>query len=276
VTSLCVTADDFGLRAENDDVILGLQDHLDAVSIAVHADATLERVRELRVATGLHLVLVGERPLVPRALEPILDGEGRLPVSWPWLFAALARRPSLAAALRSEIAAQLDRFLALGLSLDFVNSHQHTHLFPLVWRELRRELTARKLAPPIRVTAGANAKELALVAAQRAAFALYGAPPGRRTIAHGLAWSGHADDHHVAATIATIARSPDAGLAELIFHPGGNGAAAPRHARWRYHWREEAALLAAGVVDRCAERWSLARARPDHTARSSPVPYSSA
>jgi predicted glycoside hydrolase/deacetylase ChbG (UPF0249 family) len=274
VTSLCVTADDFGLRAENDDVIVALQDRLDAVSIAVHADATLARVRELRVATGLHLVLVGERPLVPRALEPILDGEGRLPISWPWLFAALARRPSLA--IRTEIAAQIDRFLSLGLSLDFVNSHQHTHLFPLVWRELRRELAARKLSPPIRVTAGGNAKELALVAAQRAAFALYGAPPGGRTVAHGLAWSGRADLYRVAATLESIARSSGAWPAELIFHPGGTGAAAPRHARWQYRWREEASLLASGAVDRCAERWSLARARPDHTARSSPVPYSSA
>lgn len=269
VKAVCVTADDFGLRAENDKVIvdLAMAGRLDAVSVAVHEDATLERVTELRghVATGLHLVLVGERPLRPDALRPLLDPDGRLPRAWPALLAALVRRPDLTEAIGVELRAQLDRFDALGLPLGFVNGHQHTHLFPPVWRVLRAELAARGISPAVRLATGSHPKELAMVAAQTIAFAASGSPEGAPPlVAYGLAWSGHADKAGVDGTMSTIAAHPPArGLAEIVLHPGGDArGAAPRHAQWHYRWIEEAALIASGTIDAAARRYGLVRARP--------------
>ncbi|MDQ3035941.1 MAG: ChbG/HpnK family deacetylase, partial [Myxococcota bacterium] len=191
MSRVCVTADDFGLRAENDRVIVDLARarRLDAVAVMVHADAALEHVAALRahVTTGLHLVLIGERPLRPEPLRALLDRDGRLPAAWPALFAAIVRRPSMLEAIRLEVGAQLDRFASLGLTLGFVNAHQHAHLFPAVWPLVRAELAARSLAPAVRVAAGMRPKELALVAAQRVAFATSGPPEGSTLVAHGLA-----------------------------------------------------------------------------------------
>jgi len=269
VTRVCITADDFGLRPENDEVIVDLAraGRLDAVAVMVHEDASLDTVTRLdgHAAIGLHLVLVGERPLRPDALRPLLDHEGRLPRAWSWLFGAIARQPSLAEALRLEVGAQLDRFASLGLPLGFVNAHQHAHLFPLVWRIVRGELAARSLEPAIRVARGWHPKDLAIVGAQRLAFAIAGMPTcSTPLVAHGLAWSGHASRERVGATLAAIsARPPPGGLAEIVLHPGAKAqGAAARHAQWRYRWADEADLLAMGTLDRLCAEHGLVRAAP--------------
>jgi chitin disaccharide deacetylase len=140
---LRITADDYGLCPGVNAGIeeLAAQGAISAVSVMVHDQAKLEtahRLGHLPVRTGLHLVFVEERPLsAPSELSGLLTRSGTLPRTYRDLFARLVLRPWLAQALASEARRQMERFAALGLRLDFINSHQHTHMFPTVWHALR-------------------------------------------------------------------------------------------------------------------------------------------
>src|SRR5437763_3269844 len=83
-----------------------------------------------RAALGLHVTLTAPfRPLTT-AFKPTRDG-AFLPLDQMFLRGALRmlrRRP-----LQNEIAAQLDAFVgAFGRTPDFIDGHQHVHLFPQV------------------------------------------------------------------------------------------------------------------------------------------------
>ncbi len=269
-TSVCITADDYGLRAENDRAIVALAGAglVDAVSVMTHAEASLEGVRALAssdVATGLHLVLVGERPLDRRATQSWVDGRGYLPGSWAALAAKIAAGRVAASDLRAEIRAQLDRYLSLGLALDFVNAHQHVHLFPRVWDVVRDELADRapvfvRGGPPLSLR---PEKDALIAAAARVAFRR--TPPRPLLVPFGLARSGHQTIASVRRALAEVREAAlrDADLAELVFHPGGDARdAAPRHARWGYAWSDEADLLRSGAVDRAIATAGFRRRAP--------------
>jgi predicted glycoside hydrolase/deacetylase ChbG (UPF0249 family) len=83
-----------------------------------------------RVAIGLHLTLTGPlKPLTP-AYTPLSDG-AFLPLATT-LRLAMQQRLDMSA-LSSEIRAQFEAFAAaFGRPPDFVDGHQHVHLFPQV------------------------------------------------------------------------------------------------------------------------------------------------
>lgn len=121
VPQLCITADDYGIGRGVNAAIeqLAAMGRLQAVSVMVHEGAeldTLDTLRATGAALGIHLVF-DERPGgYKRAL-------GRIAV------------PGAMAKLAAELEAQIERYLALGLSLDFVNSHEHVHVIPRVWKQ---------------------------------------------------------------------------------------------------------------------------------------------
>ena len=83
-----------------------------------------------RVAIGLHLTLTGPlKPLTP-AYAPLVDG-AFLPLTTT-LRLAVQQRLDMAA-LAAELRAQFEAFAkAFGRPPDFVDGHQHVHLFPQV------------------------------------------------------------------------------------------------------------------------------------------------
>lgn len=137
---LAIGVDDFGLHEGVNRAVAGLADanRLNAVGCMVGAPAwaaghlLLRRLDRRQVDVGLHLDLT-QFPL--RAAGPM-----RL----PWLIARAYLGALPAAALRGEIAAQLDAFeTALGRSPDFVDGHQHVHQLPRVREALLDVLHAR-------------------------------------------------------------------------------------------------------------------------------------
>ncbi len=113
-----------------------------APSFAAEASSLAALAAEGRAAIGLHVTLSGPfRPLT--AFRPLIEG------AFPPL-AAMARLAFLRRldrmALAAEIDAQLDAFrAAFGRAPDFVDGHQHVHLFPQIRDEL---LAAVKRAAP--------------------------------------------------------------------------------------------------------------------------------
>lgn len=95
------------------------------------AVAIARRLPSLRV--GLHLVLVEDRPVLPRAAIPdLVDGDGLFRRDLVRAGAAMFCLPSVRRQLAAEITAQFEAYRATGLPLDHVDAHQHYHLHPTV------------------------------------------------------------------------------------------------------------------------------------------------
>ncbi|MFT3965100.1 MAG: ChbG/HpnK family deacetylase [Sphingobium sp.] len=107
------------------------------------------------VQVGLHLVLAGERPLTRMARQ---GPDGRLPDADRTMLLAYAGRLDLGEMAR-EIEAQFAAFIrARGHAPDFVDAHQHVHVFPglrqcVIAATLRHAPGAWMRDPADRVTA---------------------------------------------------------------------------------------------------------------------------
>jgi len=261
IASVAITADDYGLDPAVNRGIEALAGAgaVDAVSIMAHADADLASLGRLRLTParlGAHLVLVEEKPLGrDPALEALLT-DGRLPRSYRSLFSALAWRPSLAAPLAAEAGLQIERLRGLGVDLAFVNSHQHVHLFPPLWKALRplfeslglEVRAARRIRPgPIKQ----------LLVEGVSSLSLWRWPLERCPWIHptGIAMAGRLD----LAGAARAGRGARAALAggervELVTHPGFESPGLlARYAHWGYCWQTEWSLLASGAVRRALD-----------------------
>lgn len=263
MTPIRITADDYGLDPEVNRGIedLALAGAVQAVSIMAHRGAhldTLPRLQASGVRLGVHLVLVEERPLL---------GEGPLPPGFRSLFLRLLRRPALAGDLVLEARAQVDRLRAEGLALAFINSHQHVHLFPPLWRALRPWLAtwglevraARRWVP-------SPLKQALVETSSCLSLGLWPLPECPTVHPVGIHAAGRLDLE----TLAQGARCCRRALAlgeplEWVCHPGyERPELRARYGAWDYHWQDELTLLKAGQVRRVLDSWGTGGGVPLH------------
>lgn len=136
---MILTADDFGLLPETtDSVIAGYENGvITSASLRVTATASHEAMvaASMRpgLGVGLQLVLCDGISTLPRRHIPnLVDSTGRFvdrPLEAAWLY---RRGAGLRDELKAEIRAQVEKFLATGLNLNFVSGHYHLHLHPTV------------------------------------------------------------------------------------------------------------------------------------------------
>ena len=132
--TLC--ADDYGLNPEISFAILELirNSRLNSVSCMLtkrdfNPKPLIEKIKQspLRIETGLHLTLTEYAPLGPM---PDLAPHGTLPSVGKLLTKAHLRRVNLAE-ITQELTRQFDAFEAAFRKVpDFVDGHQHVHIFP--------------------------------------------------------------------------------------------------------------------------------------------------
>jgi predicted glycoside hydrolase/deacetylase ChbG (UPF0249 family) len=147
-------ADDYGISTAVDTAIrdLAVRGRLNATSVMVVApsfhrsEATALGVLNSvapRVAIGLHVTLTGPfRPLSP-GFRPLQEGQF-LPLPATLGHAVLRRFAH--DALKTEIERQLETFRdTFGRAPDFIDGHQHVHLFPQIGRALLE--VAKERAP---------------------------------------------------------------------------------------------------------------------------------
>jgi chitin disaccharide deacetylase len=143
--ALVVTADDVGLhpgmtlgavKAHDEGIVT-------ACSVVANGRAFEPAVEVLRdrprLDVGVHLTLVGERPLSPPArVRSLVDRNGAFPRD----FRAFTQRYLLgtiaAAEVEEELRRQIERLLAAGLPVVHANSHQHLHVLPRVFEIVLR------------------------------------------------------------------------------------------------------------------------------------------
>ncbi len=103
------------------------------------------------LSIGCHVVLIDGEPVLERARVPSLT-ESRRFRNGLGGFAARALAGRMAAnEIEAEVAAQIRKIQAAGISVSHVDSHKHTHLFPQILRPLlhsARECGVRAVRNP--------------------------------------------------------------------------------------------------------------------------------
>jgi hopanoid biosynthesis associated protein HpnK len=239
---LIVNADDFGLTAGVNRGILRafLEGILTSTTIMANGEAFEDAVAVARanprLGVGCHLVLVGGNALTARDEAPTLvDRNGRLPATLGKLLARLACGVVKPEHIERELRAQIERVRARGIEPTHLDSHMHTHIWPLVMQSLARvakEFGITRVRKPFEGLRGVlrlsrNGGGLAAIAQRAKAAAAQAAAPrferlvkthGLRTPDNffGIALTGHLG----AAEIVKILEALPEGTSELMCHPG--------------------------------------------------------
>lgn len=259
---LVVTADDLGLtegvneavrRAHTGGMVTATS--LLAVGTAFdHAAAMLRDHPTLEL--GAHLAIVGEdRPLLTaREIPTLVDAQGRFPLSYRTVVRrGLAGRVDPADVER-ELSAQLDRVLGVGVPVTHVDTHQHTHLWPVVGRVVA-DLAVRARIPGARLPRSHAHGPVRLgvsVLASRAARRLRGAGLVSTQDYAGLDEAGGLDAARLLRTFDALA-SRGAATAEINAHPSIPGDPDLDRFAWGYRWADELAALTDPAVRRRVE-----------------------
>jgi predicted glycoside hydrolase/deacetylase ChbG (UPF0249 family) len=148
---LIVNADDLGLTPGCNEGIIramteGLVSDTTLMINTVHTADAVARLKANGLAAGLHLNLTYGRPLLPgRDAASLVDAAGAFHRPVNRVVAVCEPREA-----ERELAAQIDRFLATGLTLTHLDSHHHAHAYP----ELLNVAIglARQLGVPLRQT----------------------------------------------------------------------------------------------------------------------------
>ena len=137
---LIINADDFGVSpGVNRAVIKGWQEGvLTSASLMVTGAACDEAVDLARqnpgLQVGLHLTLVQGRSVLQQGGFPALtDREGNFPNDPVLAGMRMFFIRALHRQLRSEIEAQIDKFIATGLPLSHIDGHLNIHMHPTVF-----------------------------------------------------------------------------------------------------------------------------------------------
>lgn len=195
-----------------------------ACSVVANGAALEDAVARLRdvpsLEVGVHLTLVEER-----ALTTI-----RLPKKYTSFVPQYLARAISIEAIESELRAQIERVLALGLRVTHLNGHQHLHLLPRIFAVVAR-LASELAIPYVRIvddhgSASRRVPMAVLSALGRRARATF---TNDRTI--GVADAGHLD---VVPLLDHVK-----GVTELVTHPGVGVTGYD----WGYAWDAETRAL---------------------------------
>lgn len=248
---MIVNADDFGYF---DQVSRGIiysaeQGRVTATGVMANGPALekwLDPLKSLRsFSLGVHLNATLGRPLTLQMRDALRASDGEFPLKGTLMSALLLGRIN-AGVLLNEWRAQIQRCLDLGLKLQFLNSHEHVHMLPLLYSKVRQLATEFGI-PHVRAPQPEWGPVVTLGGCVRSgAFAtirlLVPKPPRPEPVLIGVAQSGKLDQTYCDWRFARLAAG---GNYELMCHPGWNDQEALRDPRLgAYHdWEGELRLL---------------------------------
>jgi len=261
---LIVNADDFGLHESVNRGIRAahLQGIVTSASLMASGAAFDQAVgiaRECpRLGVGVHLTLVGGRPVLPVAEIPTLvDEEGSFYASYSLFLARyMSGRVSLAE-IERELAAQIAKVRLAGINPSHLDSHQHLHVMPGISQvvlAMTRRFSIRAIRIPAesvlyftgmqptfgRVIGRTGLTLLAGFLRQQAMAA------GVATTDHffGMLAGGNLTESKLTAILMQL---PD-GISEIMTHPAAAADSLANEFVWGYHWEQEGQALSSAAV----------------------------
>jgi len=144
---LIVNADDLGVDAATTRGIASAYRNgiVSSASLMVTTPAVEDAVATVRTTempVGLHLSLTQGRAIVGPRLTRLVDETGRFKLRARDFITARRQDVALIEQIRAETRAQLTKALDLGLPLTHVDSHQHVHMNPTIFRILEDEASS--------------------------------------------------------------------------------------------------------------------------------------
>lgn len=255
---LVVTADDFGLAPEVNEAVIEAHQRgiLTSASLMVAAPAARQAIllakQHPSLAVGLHLVLAeGNSVLSNSTIPDLVDDSKRfsnhlVTTGVRYFFSKKLKRQ-----LAQECEAQIQEFLATGLKLDHLNSHNHLHIHPTIVKILL-PLIQKYRIPAVRFPW----QQLSLAPIQQLPMALGMAPWAFRLKAKfkgkvllneglfGLYESGGLTEQKWLALLPKIKE----GITEIYCHPATKTDGVLRQTMPRYRHREEWLALLSPTV----------------------------
>jgi hopanoid biosynthesis associated protein HpnK len=249
---LIVHGDDFGLSlAVNEGIVAAhCRGILTSTSLIASGEAFEHAVEVARgkptLDVGVHLTLVGEKPLSALATIPtLLADDGRLHPDAGTFAKNYFRGLISLEEIRSELDAQIAKIVDSGLRVTHIDGHQHLHMLPAV-RRIVGELAARYRIRCIRYPSEAPRLYMFREPSQlgRLAqlfvldlFCLVSDARDTKRCDHfcGFFYGGRLSRENLARVLDHL---PAAGTFELMCHPGGPDSSSS-HPEWGYRWEQE-------------------------------------
>ncbi len=263
---LIVNADDFGLHpAINDGIISSFEDGIVSdMSVVACGSAFEDAVSKLLLigkrSVGVHLTLVGERPLSsPDDIPTIVDKEsGRFFAGYGSFLLRYFSGVIDVEDVRRELLLQIERVEDAGLEVTHLDTHQHLHLLPRI-AEIVVSLALEHRVRYVRVPLPEEDLPLNL----RGVLFRLSRPFGRRLMRklreanvcfadhfYGVVCGGKLDK----GSLLSLLRSLPEGTSELMCHPGFKRDGVEELYPWGYMWETEVeALTDVGVKEYIAQ-----------------------
>lgn len=252
---LVVTADDVGLHPGMTQGALEAHERgiVTACSVVAGGRDFPRAVELLRdrpsLAVGVHLTLVGGRPLSPAAeVRSLVTRDGVfLPGFRAFLSRYYAGRIDLKEVER-ELRRQIEALLGAGLAVRHANGHQHLHVLPRVAEvvlRLAEEYGIGFVRTPIdrRSRRVPLSRRLAVLAMGRLARAAHRRAQHHPRVRAGDGTIGIAEAGHLTRERITELLPLVAGLTELVCHPGVDEQGIATEFPWGYEWETETRTL---------------------------------
>jgi len=253
VKRLLVVADDFGLTPGINEGIAqayrrGILTSTSLLTNTIHFDESVRLLSSLPgLKVGIHLTLVGGRPVLPaREIPSLLGDDGALRASWRRFLPAWCAGRIHREQVEAEWSAQIRRAVEAGVRLAHLDSHQHLHVLPELWAitlRLARELGIARVRRPLEIASPAGTPTARRLV-RRALSAIAGhrhAIDPVRCCEHffGISQTGNLGTD----SLVEVLRGIPEGWSELITHPGQEDPELLRQYPWGYHWERELEAL---------------------------------
>ena len=259
---MIVNADDFGRHVRINEAVekgveMGVLRSATLMAGAAAFEDAAKRVRRLpKLGLGIHFTLVDGFPVLPpEEIPSLVDESGVFLPNYGAFSKRYAKGGVHLAEVRAELAAQLKKFEAAGLSLDHADSHQHMHVLPGVI-DVALDLCVAAHIPAMR------APYAPLFAGQFGGVGQFIGRAGLTVLAHraaakarrrGIAVPDHfagivAGEAVDTAALTQIAAQLADGTTEVMLHPGTDSDTLIRDCRWQHDFAAELAAACAPEV----------------------------
>ena len=252
---LIINADDFGL---NEMVNVGIiQGHTAGIitSTTIMAcgkafdHAVPLALDNKKLGVGVHLTLVGERPVCnPNTIASLVDKEGALSPQYPQFLKRFCLGQIKLDDVKKELTAQVQKVADCGLPITHLDSHQHMHIVPGII-DITIELAKKFRIKAVRIPSepyfflgGFPFSTSRIVA--RTGLTCLARIARRKIIERGLIAPNHffgmlAGGNMQEEFLLQIINKLPEGISEIMMHPGANESILHTMYNWNYHWQAE-------------------------------------
>ncbi len=271
---LIINADDFGLHeAVNAAIAKGYcEGVITSTTLMPGAPAFADAVAVAKklpgLGVGVHLTLVGERPVAPPSeVRSLVDDSGRFAAQYPQFLLRYLKGRVCLREIKLELMAQIEKVLQQGIEITHLDSHQHLHVFPGIL-EIVLELAAAYRIPALRIpaepylfsggypySAGRWAGRCGLTfLAKRARQKAK--EQGVLTTDHffGMLAGGNMRQEYLHRIIASLPK----GCSEIMIHPGLDSSLLAGEFGWPYAWEAELAAVCSDETKDLLEKEKVA------------------